>query len=267
MKPFKVLSIDFDYFVDVTKAEIYDMFPDPNENIGLSLNSYLWANHYAERKALLHRSDHAGERSLESVSVSYEEFKQVKKYLKSLKRGSGVKIIVTDSHSHIFPALQDLSRPIKLANLDDHSDFYGIGSKLNCGNWGNLLYDNIARELLTDSEVNWVCRPDSISLIEENELYETYAGFLSISHVKPIEVAAHIDNFFDGEVPDMIFLCRSSCWVPPHLDYKFLELVNILQGLNSPQYSMEAQVSVPRYTSKFKKQVNQHYNLIKDYIR
>lgn len=268
MKPLKVLSIDFDYFVNATKDEIYDMFPDPNENISISLNNFLWVTHYANQRI---KQEHHKGKNLESISIRWEEFNQVKKYLKSIKKMSASsKVIITNSHAHILPPLEikATEQPIKLLNIDDHSDFYGIGSELNCGNWGNLLYKIVRdSDLLQDSEVNWVCRPDSINLLEEKDLYEEYEGFLTISQVKPRDLASYIEMFFESEVPDIIFLCRSSCWVPPHLDFRFLELKEVLQSYNTNYCRIDEQVIMPRYTSKFKKMVNAHYSQIKDMFR
>lgn len=261
--PYKVLSIDFDYFVDATREEKFG-FPDPNENLSIDINTFLWVTHYAEQQLNVKRFGKQIDRSLDSIPVNRETFTQVLKYLKMLKYdSSALQVIVANSHSAIFPYLEQKVNsgiPVKVCNLDDHSDFYGIGSDLNCGNWGNLLYNSVRKHnLLSQSEVNWVGQPDSITHSEEDSLYKEYAELLSISHVAPEDVSEYLQAFF-GETPDMIFLCRSSCWVPPHLDFKFLEMVEVLQKYQSNHILIEERVRVPRYTSKFKKQVKQYYD-------
>lgn len=265
-KQFKVLSIDFDYFVDAFQSEKWE-FPDPNENLSIELNSSLWVTHYAQQQFNIKRFGKENDRLLESIPVNKDAFAQVMKYLKTFKKNKAVtQVVVTNSHAAIFPYLkQKVSKgiPVKICNLDDHSDFYGIGSDLNCGNWGNLLYNNVEeRGLLNESELSWVCQDDSISHSEENLLYEGYSEFLSVCHVSPDKLIEHLNLFFEKEAPDMIFLCRSSCWVPPHLDFKFLEMTEVLRQYDSQNIVMDRKVMVPRYTSKFKKSVKQYYDCI-----
>lgn len=104
----------------------------------------------------------------------------------------------------------------------------------------------------------WIPQSDSSIEIEE-ECEELLSLNLQYNDVSKLEET--IQEFFQGDI-DLIFLCRSSCWVPPHLDFRFLDLKDMLVRLNG-HYKLDEQVTIPRYTSKFKKQVNQHYNVLK----
>lgn len=276
MKPLKVLSIDFDYFVDCESYE-KDEFPDPNENISLGTNTRLWISRYAEQRKNVDRFGRETERLLTEIPVNMKTFKHVEKLLKKYKLGAlnndsnKPMIVVTNSHSVIYPAIFNLlkrEQPVKLLNLDDHSDFYNIGKELNCGNWGNKLLDTLTSYgVLEESEVHWVTKPKSLSLIERSEICDKYQDFLSISSPNVEDsLENYILGFFNKEVPDLIFMCRSSCWVPPHLDFKFLELVRILQDYKVPKSVFENCVMKPRYTSKFKKSVNILYNQMCDIV-
>ena len=48
MKPIKVLSIDWDYFVDVTAEQRVLIFPDGHEHFGVNIYNTVWMNKYAE---------------------------------------------------------------------------------------------------------------------------------------------------------------------------------------------------------------------------
>lgn len=257
MKPFKVLSIDFDYFVAATSQEKWE-FPDPNENLGIDLNTQLWMNRYSQWR---YSAKSNNTRLLTDVSVS-PAYGQVVKYLKSLSTVS--KVYVTNSHALIYNFLEHIKSPIKLLNLDDHSDFYGIGAELNCGNWGNLLFDLLKEQnLLKDSEINWVHNLDSFNKAEFTENYQKYSELLTESYVLPKDLGNYLKSYFDEETPDMIYLCRSSCWVPPHLDYKFLEMSKVI--INRSEYSkVESKVTVSRYTKEFKHGVSEYYKALKD---
>lgn len=260
---YKVLSIDFDYFVDALRAEKYE-FPDPNENLSMSLNTHLWSTHYANWRFNVKRYGKECNRLLTDIPVN-SAYNPVMSYLKEIFNGNQIKTVIANSHATIFPYLEIAvtnAHAIKLCNLDDHSDFYGIGEELNCGNWGNLLYELIKKQNLVNfSEITWVGHSDSICSSSEREVYETYRDFLKIECTEQSSMQEYLKSYFEESVPDLVFLCRSSCWTPPHLDYKFLDMVGLLQKC-SDDILIEDTVLVPRYTKSFKKEVSNLYSVL-----
>lgn len=265
-KPLNVLSIDFDYFVDAAQFEKHD-FPDPNEDLPAYVNTYLWMTHYATS---LLRKEHekSGGRLLSEIDIDWKAFTQVKNFLKAFKKceqSKHTKVVITNSHAEMFDEIELMQPggPVRVLNLDDHHDFYDIGEDLNCGNWGNKLMSFLKKQgnsVLADSEVVWIPQSDSSIEVEECKAFEELLS-LSPQYTDVSKLGEMIQKFFQGDI-DLIFLCRSGCWVPPHLDFRFLDLKDMLVKLNG-HYKLDEQVAIPRYTSKFKKQVNQHYNVLK----
>lgn len=238
LKPLKVLSIDWDYFIDATETQRLMLFPDGgNENLGIKLTTNIWTTHYLPRDGVL------------NISTS-EDYETIKTYLKTLlvdnKLGS-VSKVVTDSHKVIYDVVQPFyQRPIELIHIDHHSDLYNIGQDVNCGNWLNFLFDK-AEHL----RVNWVHNKDSEI---DSETMDRYKSRLTETS-KPLSQV-----LVPGYIPDVLFLCRSSCWSPPHLDSSFDELVDLLKSSKKDLlYSNDID---NRYTQEFEANVNLYNNFV-----
>lgn len=208
MKPLRVLSIDWDYLVNATMEERLYMFPDGgNENLPTGILDYIWASRYAENPKLA------------EIAVDEPDMENLKQFiLKSCNNRT--RIIIADSHKHIFDSVSKAhkkAQPVTIINVDFHHDCYGENnsSVVDCGNWVTQLFVNKENRLnmdLSQSKYYWVKRDDSDDLEKSYEWCHT----ISIDDMKSLE-----------EFPfDLLFICRSGVWSPPHLDNEFLKLCN-----------------------------------------
>lgn len=133
----RVLSIDWDYFMDVSSFERAIYFPDGgNEDIGLNISTACWATMYLCN-------------NLEGVGVIHD----YDRILEKLKSYRPDRIMITDSHKWLATMCKDVD-DLTIWNIDFHHDAFGYGP-LNCGNWVNVLKRN------KDVTVKWIGREDS----------------------------------------------------------------------------------------------------------
>lgn len=227
----KVLSIDWDYFIDASMLERSMMFPDGgNESLSDAIADFVWATRYS------------GQPLLESVTLDINAFSNVKKRMKKWLTPS-TKVMAADSHRHIYEfVVKNLkhNQKVDLYNIDFHHDAYGASEEVNCGNWLNHMSDVIHNPVL------WVCRVDSD--MEQRDH--------SIEIVK-----TEMDDVPD-EPFDLIFVCRSSCWSPPHLDKHFMSLMRYIDKLTTHSQQSDSTLSelhrirVSRYSKVMKDNIN-----------
>lgn len=249
MRQLKVLSVDWDYFVNATAFQRAEMFPDPNDNLSQKLNDFLWTSHYAYTDELV------------NIGIAVNEFDELKKYLRSVchhPNSGKVGLMITNSHKYIYDFVLDNintapnGTSISLFHIDFHTDCYGVEStdsvkNLDCGNWLNYLYSYLKGDALKNSRVTWLAREDSeydegIPEITERLVYDPTMD----------DLGDMIDSYFNEELPDLIFICKSNPWSPPHLDDKFDELFDIandmVRHIGSVKYSNDIK---NRYTKDF----------------
>lgn len=138
----------------------------------------------------------------------------------------GIRIIknttlgIADSHKFAYNYFNRMKDNLDLIiNLDAHHDSWSIPDKwvaqdVDCGNWVTALG------------------------IENMWVYPTWKDPQTMP--EPISVKHRYAwkdfNFTDNNIVMAIFLCRSSAWVPPHLDNDFGDLVETLSNEFYPQY-------------------------------
>lgn len=188
----RILSIDFDYFID-TSIEVREMyFPDGNDSFSPLLNKYIWGRCYDFY------------RDLEKIGV-IADYDKMCDFLKNLK---AKRVLIADSHREIEKFFSEIKadEELELINVDFHHDMFVTGGdNLDCGNWLRFLVD-----LKPDADIMWVRREDSD--------IESLSGTFPYYHTTDI-------TEIRGEF-DLIFLCFSSPWSPPHLYDKFLDMVS-----------------------------------------
>lgn len=191
----RILSIDFDYFVDADIITRYMYFPDGNDNLPLEMNRLIWDNCYNFRK------------ELKDIGV-IDDYNTMCNFLSTLKTG---RFLYADSHRQIERFFSEI-RPdeeLELINIDFHHDMFVTGgSKLDCGNWLRFLVD-----LKPDAKITWVRREDSDT--------SSFFGEFPYHHTTDISEV-------QGEF-DLVFLCFSSPWSPPHLYDKFMKMVETVK--------------------------------------
>lgn len=196
----KVLSIDFDYFQKASKEALYT-YPDGHD-FGSELSMLIWSGHYAnprERKLL------------ESVTVDQDKLNKVIDLIQ--KQNVFSEVLIAQSHAHLAGFIRDNNEdnePIELINLDMHHDTFKQGTheaktfeEVDCGNWGTVLFNQYP-----GTQITWVNQ-------EGSEIFG--------DGDKRLKITSDLDSVLDEDY-DLIFICRSDIWLPPHLDKDFDKL-------------------------------------------
>lgn len=192
----RLLSIDFDYFVDTDDVTRYLKFPDGNDNLPQEVNDFIWDN-------CIRCCPEIGGIGL------IKDYDYMCEFLKNHKILSSEKVIVTDSHREIEKFFGKPDEPVDLVHIDFHHDIFVTGgNKLDCGNWLRFLMD-----LKPDTNVLWVRREDS----------DTESFFGEFPYPNTTDITQVQGEF------DYIFLCFSSPWTPPHLYEKFKTMASLIQ--------------------------------------
>lgn len=253
MKPLRVLSIDWDYFINATMEERMMLFPDGgNENLPIAVLDSIWMTRYENPQ-------------LAGIQVDSKACSKIVKLFNNTI-GKETYVSVADSHSVIYDTISSCLGSknftgtaydgIELYNVDFHHDYYGTSPILDvdCGNWVHALFDEgnpFDCEQLKNREYYWVSRSDS----DKSEELEQQHWF------KHIELKSLCEQ---REKWDIVFLCRSSAWSCPHLDKHFYELIKSTQAF-SPSKLMSFKKSLPnRYTNEFKQSVESFRKQIED---
>jgi len=231
MKSLKVLSIDWDYFIKVSMDVRMNCFPDGGTgNINPNVQSIIWASLYKHKE-------------LSKVKIDIAELINLKVLLNHSVDYYDTKVIVAESHEHIYKAVHRMIRnnqSIELYNIDFHHDTYGTdGTDVDCGNWQRILID----EDISDSQYTWIKRPES-----DDTLY-------TLDTCKITDI--------NSDVPfDLVFLCRSNMWSPPHLDIPFIALTRYIRSLTSKgKLDIIENVEFSRYTSELKELIKFFNNI------
>jgi len=139
---------------------------------------------------------------------------------KGIRIPKNTNLAVADSHKHVYKYFNSMRNDIDLIlNLDAHHDSWPIPTgfkveEVDCGNWVTALgIENLwVYPTWKDPKV----MPEPISV---NHSY-AWKDF----------------NFVDNNIVMGVFLCRSSAWVPPHLDEEFGEMLHELSKELYPSY-------------------------------
>lgn len=199
MERLNVLSLDWDYFVSASVYERMNLFPDGgNENLSSLIGNMVWSSHYC--------SD-----DLVKIKTDSKAIRTVKKILKMPETGHyGFQIM--DSHKYAYDFIMESCNEygydsINLVNVDYHHDVYSNGTEVDCGNW---LEKIIKKFDDSDSMFTWVARRDS-DMNQGQSLDDCHHG---------LECTFDLDILEEYNW-DIVFICRSAMWSPPHLDRNF----------------------------------------------
>ena len=239
---YKVLSIDWDYFMNCSAEKRARLFPDGgNEDLMESVLDFIWMNHYANSSEL----------SLIEVDQSAVNF--IQNYIQTTCAGSPM--FVYDSHVHIYDRILEykpIGWDLQVVNVDFHHDCYTFSKQLDCGNWGGQLSNLFD---VDNYELDWVKRPDS----EDEACGILEAGIRGLE-IKPAEFLHSIYltdlNRMKDIHYDMLYICRSGCWSAPHLDSEFKQFVSFCKGVCMERV-IEDKVLENRYSSNFCKAVEE----------
>lgn len=225
MDKMNVLSIDFDFFQQVTSDTIALCYPDPVD-LPTTVSAFVWGSRYSQN-----------EDELLSVKTDNDKLTELMQIVfKSIMRKRPVGM-VANSHRHIYDFIKKhCDGDIKLVNIDMHHDMFNDNDKVDCGNW----VSHICNEYNT--ELTWIANPIS---------RETFG--LEDARFDIIE--SNFDSIKDITW-DLIFLCRSDNWTPPHLDEDFNRIADMIMKLCVP-CSVEKGITESRYSKELKSMIKQ----------
>lgn len=207
----KILSIDFDYFQDITKEQL-SLYPDGVDN-PTYLSEIVWGNHYA--------SD--GD-ELRKIGLLSNEYKSLINLLE--EQNPDVPVLITNSHVSIYDFINEhlsADEDLDIHNIDFHHDMINSNDCLDCGNWiGYIMKER--NELGLRTLFSWIHNPISLQVYG----MEGYFERLFKSRKLKNRVFSSINNITERKF-DAIFLCRSDTWTAPHLDEYFSNLCNLMK--------------------------------------
>lgn len=236
-KVLKVLSIDWDFFIKATNSERCMLFPDGGrEDLPKSIKSLIWQGLYGSNR-----------KELESIGV-VNLFKRFRfDIARSIRNYHPKKIVICESHKHIYKYIKDLMDTgkflsIDLLNVDFHHDCFTDKGEVDCGNW---LY-HVMNEY--DGNYRWLSRKDS---------------FISSEH--PVGNLKRVKQYrsIQDEKFDLVYICRSDMWSPPHLDKSFYDLVSFIPfwDLDDSEVLLEDYILEARETrGKYSKFIEDYKN-------
>ena len=214
----RVLSVDWDYFINASAQERAEHFPDvPDEGYSKSLQDVIWTSRYSEDNYLL------------SIGVDplVERLAADIKYIPY--------VVIADSHRWMYQftvrMLQEKKEEeLHIFNIDFHSDCRDDLDKLDCGNWYSHLMSKYHGFFF------WLGRKDSYIVKKPRKLrFQTDYNQAGIASVQW----------------DMLFVCRSDMWSPPHLDNEFIRIFKPL--IKGKDGSVQHGIWESRYTDKMQK--------------
>lgn len=240
-RPLKVLSLDFDFFLKFENddSSVLSEFPDGTEAF-IQYSDTIWASRIANESA---------DKKISTVKCNEQSFSEVALFLNSCDRR--IPSMAANSHVYIYDFVakhMSKGQEVQVVNLDYHHDAYHTEAELNCGNWvthlqnlcdGQFLYQWITSENGWESSENTIPR-----FVRESYRFKTLGEYLSWDK-----------NYH----PDLIFLCRSDVWVPPHLDGYFDMLLKFMAS-HFTNLIGEQRITKPRNISDEVKQLRQAYS-------
>ena len=197
--PLRVLSIDFDYFQKISSADILADYPD-GVDLPTFLASTIWISHYANPRT---------KEILLGVEADHEGLKQIREILSNSKK-TKKDVMMVQSHKLIYDFIMDNYNggdydSVEVVNVDMHHDMFNNGDEVDCGNWATHILQDIE-----NCKVTWIA--NSISV-------EAYGTKPALEGNTYYDLSILKDKQFD-----LIFICRSDSWLPPHLDKEFEKL-------------------------------------------
>lgn len=141
-----VLSIDFDYFQDVT-PEILAEYPD-GIDVSSELSTIIWGSKYCFSK-----------RNILEIKPLSDEISLLRDLLK--KQDLETKILISQSHREIYEWIHDnvsIGEQLKLINIDMHHDMINDNKKVDCGNWVTFIMNEYGRD---NMYFRWIANPVS----------------------------------------------------------------------------------------------------------
>ena len=188
----RILSIDFDYFIDTDIDTRNFKFPDGVDDKPEERLKRDWGVMYSKYPEIA---------DIEVIGQFY--FMCGYLYSKEFKG-----VYVADSHKEIECLIKRINpeEEVDVVHIDFHHDNYiSGGNTLDCANWVRHLMNK-----KPDTNIVWIRREDS-------EI-ESLTGEFPYAHT------TDIISCLEGDF-DYLFLCFSPEWTPPHLRPLFNDMI------------------------------------------
>lgn len=199
------MSIDWDYFQDVTKDQIRD-YPDGHETMP-TVNNIVWALRYSKTYPNFNPED---------ITINHNLYTHMCDIIRTqCRKHKGMPVCIALSHAYCYRFIKNLfpdEDDIELYNVDMHHDLFNDNKELDCGNWIHFVMRDY------NTEVFWFNRDVSV------EAYKLP------KNRKDIRMYPDDLSLCDGVDFDAIFVCRSDPWIPPHLDEFFIGNLKFIFG-------------------------------------
>jgi hypothetical protein len=192
------LSIDFDFFQKVKKDTILECYPD-GIDLPSALSELVWASHYASQG-----------KYLREVTINKTKLNEIKNILK--KQNRDVPVMIAQSHVSAYDFIKENAgdKACDIVNIDMHHDMFNNNENLDCGNWiGHIMKD------IKGSTITWIA----------NRISKSTYGLTQVDDLIRTDFREIKDRKFD-----LIFLCRSDNWIPPHLDIYFYDIYKTMRS-------------------------------------
>lgn len=229
-KRYNILSIDFDRFL-ITDKDVLTYFPD-GIDMPTPASELIWGNRYISRDV---------RDKILSVTIHQNAVNQIVRVLAA--QDANTHVLVCNSHREIYDFIHEhtmFEQPLRIHHLDLHTDLYSTLPDIDCGNW---LWH--IRNEYPDTQTVWY--PSALSWqIHGKNVRDSF------DEIK-LSMPARTQRF------DLIFICRSDPWMPPHLDFIFQKMLDQLKEKAKFSIEIEEQVTHPRNTGG--------YNLILRYTK
>ena len=190
----RVLSVDWDYFIDASAEYRVTCFPDGIEKNDF-LDSWVWATRYLE------------EESLRDIGIREKEYQEVSG--KAAIWGSRSRVIAfCESHREILYYIRKyiFNQELEIYNVDFHSDSYPNPEE-DCGSWFRVLDRGFPNP---GNKYVWVAWEGESEVLSWQDWKATGRK----------EIVNSLNKIPDQSW-DLLFVCRSNSWSPPHLDNQF----------------------------------------------
>lgn len=190
----RVLSIDFDFFQNVDKDTMRYCYPD-GVDLPTHLSTIVWGSKYSIGYKCVDK--------IKAVTIDVPLFSAMLNILD--KQESDTPMLIAQSHVSIYDFIHKYAKMfngVSIVNIDMHHDLFNDNPELDCGNW--LMH--IANDF-ENRTFNWITR-------------EVAVDCYGIKPEDNLKTEFDLSKIQDAEF-DIIFLCRSDNWLPPHLDEWF----------------------------------------------
>jgi len=207
-----ILSIDFDFFQNTTAEKITHCYPD-GVDLPTKITEITWASYYAQCKD-----------ELLAVVCDEEKLWQIKKIIRN--QCTTIRNRITQSHLSIYDFILSAVKEddeCTIVNIDLHHDCFNDNPEVDCGNWLKHI-----KAKIPNCQVHWIARDISKGVYKN----------------LPNQVKYDFDFIKDMQF-DMVFLCRSDSWLPPHLDKDFHTLMQSMTK-HFFQTEIDEQIRKPR---------------------